>query len=126
MKRQHRGGPVSPTDPSLAQGWATGEGGQVSYRGQATCLRPDDPPKVPVDTVQGPKGSADCVVGMRVIIGKCPAGVGIRLVGGKLVSEACAAQGLCVVGSGPPSGSATLGNCSAAGASGWALQPSGV
>ena len=39
VNRQHRGGPVSPTDPSLAQGWATGEGGQVSCPAQGPLQR---------------------------------------------------------------------------------------
>ena len=60
--------------------------------------------------------------GTKIIIGRCPRGVGIRLLGGKLVSQACAAQGLCVLaGAGP--GSVALGNCSSAHAGGWALQP---
>jgi len=109
----------------LARGWAADpHGGKVSYAGAATCLRPDDPPRVP----------GDCVAGTSVVVGKCPSGVGIRLVGGKLVSEACAAQGLCVVGMAPAGGGAgagagpsvAMGNCSSVHAGGWTLQPSGV
>ena len=108
----------------LAHGWAADpHSGQVSYNGTATCLRPADPPKVP----------GDCVAGTFVIIGKCPSGVGIRLLGGKLVSEACTAQGLCVLGmadvgaeagegAGGGAGSVALGNCSSVHASGWLLR----
>ena len=69
---------------------------------------------------------ADCVAGTSLIVGKCPNGVGVRLVGDQLVSTACVAQGLCVLGpvpsrgeSGASSTSAVLGNCSSALAHGW-------
>jgi hypothetical protein len=60
------------------------------------------------------------VPGTPLIVGKCPANVGIRLVGDQLVSTACVAQGLCVLGphSSEPA-SAVLGNCSSELASGW-------
>lgn len=93
---------------SLAHGWAidseTGPAGMLSYGGWQ--LRPVDPPKVP----------AACKSGTGVFIGSCPPGVGVKLVGDKLVSTACTAQSLCVVGGGK---APLLGPCSSPLASGW-------
>lgn len=94
---------------SLAHGWVVdseGGPGTLSYAGWK--LRPVYPPQVP----------AACKSGTGLFIGSSRQGkpVGVKLVGDKLVSSACVAQSLCVVGGGK---APVLGLCSSPLASGW-------
>jgi hypothetical protein len=93
-----------------AHGWAVPSGGGAVTFGEWR-LRLHDPPQVP----------ASCVNGTAVIIGKCPDGVGISLVGETLISTACKRESLCVLA--PPTGSGvpTMGPCASALAKGWGV-----
>ena len=94
-----------------ARGWAVSPGGGAVTFGQWR-LRLHDPPMVP----------ASCVNGTKVIIGKCPEGVGISLVGDTLVSTACQKESLCVVAPASGAGAPEMGPCASALAKGWSVK----
>eukprot|EP01052_Picozoa_sp_SAG31_P019348 SAG31_NODE_1406_length_8487_cov_4.584883_2_plen_74_part_00 len=63
---------------------------------------------------------ASCVNGTSIMIGRCPEGVGISLVGDTLVSTACAQSSFCVLAPATETDAMPLlGPCSSPLARGW-------